>query len=371
MMKRLCIYITYDPENIVDKYIGYMLQELHKVVAHLVVVCNYESIVRGMDHICPYADQIFYRENTGFDAGAYKDALCQYIGWKTVCGYDELLLVNDSFYGPFYTLGNLFEQMEKTGADYWGMTRCPETELADGFTYQSHIQSYFFAFGKKVLQCMGFRDFWENMAYPASFMQAIIQYEIGINKFLHEAGFVGTAVMDLGSVRWNLRKNENPHMLYPLELIRDAGVPFLKRKSLILANRGFADAMGALKFIQNECGYDVSLIEEHLRRTGGDISIMGLDQFYAGHSRVFIYGAGFYGRQIAAYFEYKGWCFESFLVTNKEERSENCIPFDEADITANDGIVIAVGHKKMFLEIFRLVKTRCDKGQIFNQDIIV
>ena len=40
-MKRLCIYVTYDAENIIDDYIGYMMRELRKVVECLVVVCNY------------------------------------------------------------------------------------------------------------------------------------------------------------------------------------------------------------------------------------------------------------------------------------------------------------------------------------------
>lgn len=73
-MKRICIYVTYDPENIADNYIGGLLHELRKAVACLVVVCNYEYILAGIENIQPYADKIYYRSNMGFDAGAYKDA---------------------------------------------------------------------------------------------------------------------------------------------------------------------------------------------------------------------------------------------------------------------------------------------------------
>lgn len=107
-MRRLCIYITYDFENIVDDYINYMLHELRKVVDCLVVICNYECIVRGINHIQPYADKIYYRSNMGFDAGAYKDALCSYIGWDEIGSYDELLMINDSFYGPLYPFESVF-----------------------------------------------------------------------------------------------------------------------------------------------------------------------------------------------------------------------------------------------------------------------
>ena len=89
-MKRLGIYVIYDCENIVDDYIGYMLQELRKVVDCLAVVCNFKVIRRGIQNINAYADRVYYRDNTGFDAGAYKDALCRFIGWSEVSAYEEL-----------------------------------------------------------------------------------------------------------------------------------------------------------------------------------------------------------------------------------------------------------------------------------------
>ena len=46
-MKRLCIYLVYDKQNIVDEYIGYMLQELKTSVDTLVVVCNGLEIKKG------------------------------------------------------------------------------------------------------------------------------------------------------------------------------------------------------------------------------------------------------------------------------------------------------------------------------------
>ncbi|MDE5699946.1 MAG: rhamnan synthesis F family protein [Lachnospiraceae bacterium] len=374
-MRRLCIYVTYDPENMIDDYIGYTLQEMRKTVDSLIVVCNYKCIVSGRENIQPYANKIFCRENAGFDAGAYQDVFFRYLGWDGVCGYDEILLVNDSFYGPLYSFEKLFRRMEEVNADYWGMTRCPEGELADGSTYKPHIQSYFLALRKNVLINKEFQEYWENMEYPISFMQTVITFEIGVNKLLQQLGFVGSAVMDLCPVQWNLKKNENPYLLYPLELIRDADIPVLKRKSLSMSNKGFESAIKALRFIKDECSYDVSLIENHLRRIGEGKNVMGIEAFYASHSRIFIYGAGFYGKNVAEYFAYKGWTFEKFLVTDMAGQPENdisdCIAFDGADIAEDDGIIIAVGNKKGFREIVRLVKKRCRKEQIFNPEDII
>lgn len=124
-MKRLCIFVTYDYENIVDVYIRYILKGLREIADCLTVVCNYKYVLGGIESIRLYTDKIYYRQNIGFDAGAYKDTLYTYIGWDEVCKYNELLLVNDSFYGPVYPFGNLISMMEQIDADYWGMTRMP------------------------------------------------------------------------------------------------------------------------------------------------------------------------------------------------------------------------------------------------------
>ena len=103
-MKTLCIYVIYDSENIIDSYIGFFLSCLKSVMTHIVVVCNMDQIDKGEQNVTEYADEIFFRDNKGFDAGAIKDTLCEYIGWDKVNEYDELYLINDSFFGPVQDL---------------------------------------------------------------------------------------------------------------------------------------------------------------------------------------------------------------------------------------------------------------------------
>ena len=61
-MKRLCIYVTYNKENEIKEYMGYMLKALRGYTTTLYVVCNYLKISDGSERIVPYADDIFYRE---------------------------------------------------------------------------------------------------------------------------------------------------------------------------------------------------------------------------------------------------------------------------------------------------------------------
>ena len=103
-MKSLCIYVIYDKPNIVSPYIEKVIQELFKFAQDIYVVCNFEKIADGQQYIEPYAKEIICRKNEGYDAGAYKEALCDYITWENVKKYDELIITNDSYFGPSYSV---------------------------------------------------------------------------------------------------------------------------------------------------------------------------------------------------------------------------------------------------------------------------
>ena len=370
-MRRLGIYVMYDYENIVDDYIGYMLWEMRKVVDCLVVVCNCEEISSGSEHIENYADKIYYRDNIGFDVGAYKHALCYRLGWDEIATYEELVLLNDSFYGPFYPIEDLFLRMEKSDADYWGLTRSPAGTLMGEYIYDTHIQSYFLVFRKSVLHDKRFRVFWEEMPYPESFMQAVRVFELECNKLMSEWGWKGVALSDLYEHKIPIKTDENPYMVCSYELICDAKVPVLKRKSLDLRFPGFSNAFKAFQYIENQGIYDVRLIKKHMQRIGqplherAKLDFVKLNEFYHTHARIYLYGAGTCGKNLAEYFDYKGWSFESFLVTVHSSPARREILFDEADITKQDGIIVAVGTEEAYSSIIDAVKKRCTKEQIY------
>ena len=59
-MKRICIYLTYDKQQIADQYIGYMLKELKTCTDYLAVICNTPTIAEGKEILETYADTVFY-----------------------------------------------------------------------------------------------------------------------------------------------------------------------------------------------------------------------------------------------------------------------------------------------------------------------
>ena len=366
-MKRLCICVIYDQENIIDSYIIHMLKEVKTCCTYLLVVCNAKSDWQGED-ISLYADQVVYRENVGYDAGGYKDALCIYTGWSSLDAYDELILLNDSFYGPFYPLQRIFQTMDAVIADFWGLTRSQAGMMPEGMRYEAHIQSYFLVFRKAVIRSGAFRTFWELLTYPHTMDEAIKDFELGINKCLKRNGFRDAALSDLYSSVLTARKNENPYMEYPLQLIRDCRIPILKYKALFFGNSGYAGALKAVRFIQENNLYSTEYIEKHIMRKSksekGWIDFEVLEKFQKTHRRIFIYGFGTYGKNLGLYFQYRAWETEGFLVTSTTEKDGQAIPFEQAQIEADDGIVVAVGKRQMCMEIQAYLQNKCKEEQL-------
>ncbi len=109
---RLGIFLTYDPEGIVDDYIGYLLEDISPMFSKLIIVCNGFLLPESRKKLEKYSQNIFVRENIGFDFCAWKESMFEYFGYARVREYDELVLFNDSFFGPLHSFSQVFEDME-------------------------------------------------------------------------------------------------------------------------------------------------------------------------------------------------------------------------------------------------------------------
>lgn len=368
-MRRLCIYVTYNKENQIQKYMTYCLKALRECCTKLYVVCNYLEISEGRQDILPFVDGIFCRENKGYDAGAYKDVLCTLLGWDEVEQYDELILTNDSFFGPFFDMNQYFEMMSKESCDFWGMTRQFGGELEPiGYHYQSIIQSYFFVFRSQVMHSSQFRAFWEDFSYPATFIGAVLNYEIRLNEYLERCGFTSKALTDV----WGMvfEEGKMAYMHYPFELIRDKEFPVLKKKSLLVWNRGFVNVLKAIALLEMKKLYPVQWIKELL---DAQFYIEGyapenvncLEYFYKRFKKVYLYGAGVCGKNLMVYFDDKGWEYAGVLVTDKANQGMRCEAFNDVRIDDETGIIISVVHRSMAEEIIEFIGSGCKKEQLF------
>lgn len=119
---RLGIFAFYDVDGIVDSYVLYLLEMLRPCFSRLMVISNSALDERNVKKLETYSDVVFVRENRGLDAAAYKAALTQFCNWDEICQYEEVVLFNNSFFGPIHSFVDMFAYMEKKDVDFWGIS---------------------------------------------------------------------------------------------------------------------------------------------------------------------------------------------------------------------------------------------------------
>lgn len=112
-MRRLGIFSFFDKDGIVDTYIEYLLMDLMLVIDKLIVVVNGKLCSAGREKFEKYAANVILRPNKGFDAGAYSEIIVNVLGEEEIKKWDEIVLCNDTFYGPFVSFCDIFNEMSK------------------------------------------------------------------------------------------------------------------------------------------------------------------------------------------------------------------------------------------------------------------
>jgi lipopolysaccharide biosynthesis protein len=103
--------------------------------------------------------------------------------------FDEIITCNDSVYAPLFPLGEMFAVMEGSQAPYWGVTSNSE--------FARHIQSYFIAFRRPVLEREEFWQFWNDVGLQPNKSSLIEAYEVGLSVLLERLGLAGASYFSL------------------------------------------------------------------------------------------------------------------------------------------------------------------------------
>jgi lipopolysaccharide biosynthesis protein len=293
-MNRLCIFAHFDLDNVVDQYVLKYLQELRSVAQHLVFVSTStlsDQHIAAVRHLC---DSVITRENAGYDFMSWQTGLASV---RNLAPYDELIICNDSVYGPFYPLENVFDGMATQPYDFWGITSYGHTSF--------HLQSYFIVFKKHVIESSAFRKFWHSITPEESKARVVDKYEIGLTETFVTEGFrPGTYVQYRPSFvkylsvlgrPWNLEKFLWFFVVAPLsgvvprwknmappprkmillthaywkELIIHHKMPFIKIE-LLKSNPTRVSVQGYERVLEKYSSYDVTLIKDHLKRMEQD-----------------------------------------------------------------------------------------------------
>ena len=123
-MNRLVLFAIYDFQNIVDPYLEYLLKQTKEIASRLVIIVN-DKDTKNETILNKYGERVF-RDNKGFDGGAFREQILRLYEEGELEKYDELVLMNDSFYGPFVSWKDIFDDMDSRQLDYWRITESIE-----------------------------------------------------------------------------------------------------------------------------------------------------------------------------------------------------------------------------------------------------
>lgn len=323
-MRSLAILSVYDSQGIVDKYLSYFGTSLMKAVDELIVVINGKVNDEGMTTLEEITDKILVRDNIGFDAGGYRAAMDTY-GKEYILSYDQVIICNDTCFGPFVPFKEIFAQMDQNSADFWGFQYVE-------YDFMSSMGTFFIAFRKNVLNDV--YDYLMGLDIDHMTRSDVVRMvEIGLSQFLLDKKY-----------KYVCYSNTDDYDVYkaPNYCIRQCGAPLMKKRCFDPIKYHKDNCIDALKYIEANYEYDIELILSVIKRKYDitydleyeysrvlhtqDIKFPALNStledinlFVQSDKDVYIYGTGFYGKLLM---ERISACVKGFVISDERYTEE-------------------------------------------------
>lgn len=250
MKKRICLFAGYSGNNVIEDYVIYYIENLAKF-SDIYYYCDSDLPKEELKKLKPYVKAAYAKRHKKYDYGSWQE-LVREIGKNKVQEYDELILANDSCYGPLFPLSSVFNTMEKKKVDFWG--------LSSSIGYHVHLQSYFLVFNKNVISTDYLFDFLDSVKQEKSLREVCDNYEDMLTYYLSQRGFSYDSYIPL-----------DDRVLHPYfqtwDCIKQKQFPLLKVKTFygLAGNQPMKDYK---KFISENTKYDYKLIEKDLKGRG-------------------------------------------------------------------------------------------------------
>ena len=226
-VRRLIVYSVFDRDGRVDDFIVHSLPALREHAARILVVVNGALSPDSRTALESVADEVLQRENEGFDIGAHRAALHRLGG--EIAQYDEIVLTNDTWYGPTRPWAPVFERMGRTACDFWGLTDHGPSR-SNPFTRRGvapyHQQSYWIAVRRSMFLSAEWARYWAELPPLRTYVDAVVAHELRFTQHFVESGRVAAAAYPYGEF-----DTENPS-LFEAETLIERGCPVLKRRPL-------------------------------------------------------------------------------------------------------------------------------------------
>ena len=229
--RRTAIFASFSGDGRIKDTVLYYLRGLREVVDNIVFIANNPVFPDEIEKLQNLVRLTVFRHHGCYDFGSYK------IGWNeakalglldpAIC--DELVVCNDSCYGPVFPFSESFAEMARRNQaakpedrfDFWGMSVVCQYG-------RRMIPSYFYVFGPAILEGSELDLWFDRMEPCRNRGQVVIRCESMLTQDLINCGFAGAGLVP---ETFQTKHRATP-IKFPLATMRDYRDPLVKIKAL-------------------------------------------------------------------------------------------------------------------------------------------
>ncbi|MBF0207698.1 MAG: hypothetical protein HQK53_12490 [Oligoflexia bacterium] len=273
----LCLFASFDPQGIIQPYLIRYLQQLSQLDIEIIFVSTSPTFRNEeIKKIFLFCSKIILRKNTGHDFGSWATAIKLLQNEKIdFSRYKNILIANDSLYGPLFDLRPIFDKMEKMNVDFWAMT--------ESFEIKYHLQSYFIVFNRSLILNPSWINFWKDYKLYQNKRSIIYFGEITLSQYLIRKGFKSAVAFPINELLSKLQNTQNKNSLKGIPttqvyynpviylwdlLLEQLSFPFIKRE-LFVNNKIYPLTLAHDKWketvINAGSKFPTELISQHLK----------------------------------------------------------------------------------------------------------
>ncbi|GJE16948.1 rhamnan synthesis F family protein [Methylobacterium marchantiae] len=256
MFDNLCLFAHFDQDDLVADYVIYYLEALRATGFEIVVISTSRLSEKDISRLRSVSHDVILRENRGHDFASWGLGIERYAG--QVSG--QLMIANDSVYGPIGDLNHALARLTSVSADFYGMIESPEIA--------PHLQSWLIIFEPAVYNSSAFRAVFAQEFQEMAKVDIIQKGEIDLSQSLIASGFSMRSLFDgtfENGKKLNIPSNYS-HFLW-WELVEIANIPFLKIELLRVNPCRIASLHKWKDIVIARRPELVPMIEDHLVRT--------------------------------------------------------------------------------------------------------
>lgn len=273
---RLALYVVYDPDSMLDTYRKFYIEKLLPFVDKFVCVVCGDLRKDDQKWLEKQGVELYIRDNRGLLTYAWIDGI-SYIGWDQISQYDQLLMLNDSFFGPVFDLRDFFAYVDSSEADFVGAIKnFPEKQLtgAGGHKFKhGHLRGsicYFYVIKERLLRSSFFRRYWTSQPRVDSYFDQTFFNEFDFYDEVVDNGFRVDSYQsdDMDGYCFNALSFRTK------DLVQKEQVPFIRIRPFGSAERlaslefGYGnDAKDCLTYLESHTTYDTDMMWDFLLRT--------------------------------------------------------------------------------------------------------